>query len=62
MIKYSHTDVARRRFSIHILMWQKKIQYSHTDVTEEGPEVDSSRRQIKDDRNCTKDKYYKKKI
>ena len=31
-------------------MWQKNIQYSHTDVTEEGPEVDSSRRQIKDDR------------
>ena len=37
-------------------MWQKKIQYSHTDVTEEGSEVDSSRRQIKDDQSCTKDK------
>ena len=40
-------------------MWQKKIQYSHTYVTEEGPEVDLSRRQIKDYRIC---KDYKKKI
>ena len=37
-------------------MWEKKIQYSHTDVTEEGSEVDSSRRQIKDNWSCTKDK------
>ena len=43
-------------------MWQKKTQYSHTDVTEEGLEADSSRRQIKYDRSCTKYKDYKKEI
>ena len=60
MSQYSHTDLIssahnddtdRRWFSIHILMFQ-----------EEGPEVDSSRRQIKYVWKCTKDKDYKKKI
>ena len=35
------------------------IWYSHI---EEGPKVDSSRRQIEDVHECTKDKDYKKKI
>ena len=43
-------------------MWQKNTQYSHTDVTKEGLEADSSRRQIKDYQSCTKDKDYNKKI
>ena len=40
-------------------MRQKKIQYSHIDVTEEGQKVDSCRRKIKDDQSC---KDYKNKI
>ena len=48
MSYYLHTNVAndvlvftyrrcRRCPSIHILIWQKMIQYSHTDVAEDDP-------------------------
>ena len=48
MFQYLYIDVVddvlvftywcgRRRFSIHILIWQKMIQYPHTDVVEDDP-------------------------
>ena len=49
-------DVVNILTQILQIIETKKIQYSHTDVTEEGSEVDSSRRQIKYNRSCTKDK------